>query len=84
MRAIFGLVGILVVMAIVAILMKQNLQATRSTGGAGAPATLEGVKVPQVDTSKNVREQSQQIQQQVQTELNQALQQGANRVKDTE
>jgi hypothetical protein len=45
---------------------------------------LEGVKVPQVDTSKNVREQSQQIQQQVQTELNQALQQGANRVKDAE
>jgi len=84
MRAVFGLVGILVVMALVAILMKQNLQATRSTSGASAPVTVEGVKVPQVDTSKNVREQSQQIQQQVQTELNQALQQGADRAKDAE
>ena len=84
MRAVFGLVGILVVMAIVAILMKQNLQATRSEGTAGSPPAVEGVKVPQVDTSKNVREQSQQIQQQVQTELNQALQQGADRVKEAE
>ena len=74
MRAVFGLAGLLVVMAIVALLMKQNLNATRA-GAAPAPAAVDGVKVPQIDTSKNVREQSQQIQQQYKQALDAALQQ---------
>ena len=81
MRAVFGLAGLLVVMAIVALLMKQNLNATRA-GAAPAPAAVDGVKVPQIDTSKNVREQSQQIQQQVQVQLNQAAQQDAKRLQE--
>lgn len=83
MRAIVGLVSILVVMAIVGVLMKNNLNATRS---AGSPASVaeDGVKLPQVDTSKNVRDQSQQIQNQVRDELNQALQQGSQRLDDAE
>ena len=78
MRAILGLGGLLVVMAIVAILMKQNLNATRASA---APAAAQGVKVPQIDTSKNVREQSQQVQKQVQDDLNKAMQQGSERLE---
>lgn len=83
MRAVFGLVGLLVVMAIVGVLMKNNLSATRSTG-ATAPVAVDGVKVPQVDATKNVRDQSQQIQKQVQDDLNQALQQGSQRLENAE
>jgi hypothetical protein len=78
MRAILGLGGLLVVMAIVAILMKQNLSTTRTTA---VPASVEGVNVPKLDTSKNVHEQSQQIQKQVQDDLNKALQQGNERLE---
>ena len=83
MRAVFGLAGLLVVMAIVGVLMKNNLSATRSTG-ASAPVAVDGVKVPQVDATKNVRDQSQQIQKQVQDDLNQALQQGSQRLDNAE
>ena len=83
MRAVFGLVGLLVVMAIVGVLMKNNLSATRSTGTT-APVAVDGVKVPQVDATKNVRDQSQQIQKQVQDDLNQALQQGSQRLENAE
>ena len=78
MRAILGLGGLLVVMAIVGILMKQNLSATRAST---APAAAQGVNVPQIDSSKNVREQSQQVQKQVQDDLNKALQQGNERLE---
>ena len=78
MRAMLGLGGLLVVMAIVAILMKQNLNATRASA---APAAAQGVNVPQIDTSKNVREQSQQVQKQVQDDLNKAMQQGSERLE---
>ncbi len=81
MRAVFGLAGLLVVMAIIGVLMKQNLGATRSST---APAASSGVAVPAVDATKNVREQSQQIQNQVRDDLNQALQQGSDRMKDLE
>ena len=81
MRAILGLGGLLVVMAIVALLMKQNLNATRASA---APAAVPGVNVPQIDASKNVREQSQQVQKQVQDDLNKALQQGSERLESLE
>ena len=78
MRAILGLGGLLVVMAIVAILMKQNLNATRASA---APAAAQGMNVPQIDASKNVREQNQQVQKQVQDDLNKAMQQGSERLE---
>ncbi|PWB19604.1 hypothetical protein [Comamonas sp. JNW] len=68
------------VMAIVALLMKQNMGVTK----APAPAAVEGVRVPQIDTSKDVNAQSRQIQQQVQDQLNQAVQQDAQRLKQAE
>lgn len=81
MRAIFGLVGVLVVMGIIALLMKQNLHAT---GVDSAAANSTSVTVPAIDTSGNVHEQSQQIQRQVRDGLNEALQQGEQRLKDAE
>lgn len=80
MRAVLGLSGLLVVMAIVALLMKQNMGVTK----APAPAAVEGLRVPQIDTSKDVNAQSRQIQQQVQDQLNQAVQQDAQRLKQAE
>ncbi|MEJ5028935.1 MULTISPECIES: hypothetical protein [unclassified Comamonas] len=80
MRAVLGLAGLLVVMAIVALLMKQNMGVTK----APTPAAVEGVRVPQIDTSKDVNAQSRQIQQQVQDQLNQAVQQDAQRLKQAE
>jgi len=80
MRAVLGLAGLLVVMAIAALLMKQNMGVTK----APAPAAVEGVRVPQIDTSKDVNAQSRQIQQQVQDQLNQAVQQDAQRLKQAE
>lgn len=80
MRAVLGLVGLLVTMAIVAVLMKQNMGTTQ----APSPAAVEGVRVPQIDTSKDMHVQSQQIQQQVQDQLNQAVQQDAQRLKQAE
>ena len=83
MRAVFGLVGLLVVMAIVAVLMKQNLAATRAAA-VPAAATAHGVKAPQIDITKNLHQQSQQIQKQVQDDLNQALQQGSQRLENSD
>ena len=83
MRAVLGLAGLLVVMAIVAIVMKQNLAATRAAA-VPAAATANGVKAPQIDTTKNVHQQSQQIQKQVQDDLNQALQQGSQRLENSD
>ncbi|MEF9963506.1 MAG: hypothetical protein RR749_11670 [Comamonas sp.] len=81
MRAIFGLAGVLVVMAIIAVLMKQNLH---GAGADSATANSTSVAVPTIDPSGNVHTQSQQIQQQVRDGLNDALQQGEQRLKDAE
>ncbi|MEJ5128160.1 hypothetical protein WH367_19120 [Comamonas sp. MYb21] len=81
MRAIFGLAGVLVVMAIIAALMKQNLH---GTGADPSAANSTSVTVPSIDTSGNVHTQSKQIQQQVRDELNNALQQDDQRLKDAD
>jgi hypothetical protein len=65
MRAL-GLIGLLLALAIVGLLVKQQL---KSTGMAAAPA---GQAVP---AGGNVREQSQQIQQQFKQSLDAAMKQ---------
>ncbi|GAB2470707.1 hypothetical protein GCM10027082_22570 [Comamonas humi] len=61
-----GLVGLLVVLALVAVLGKKQLQATREIAvQPGGPAVTAG---------GNVREQSQQIQNQVRQQLESAMQ----------
>jgi F0F1-type ATP synthase membrane subunit b/b' len=70
MRIVFGLMGLVVVLAIVGILSKKQLGA------------VSNIKVPQttdvpmaVDTNASVKAQSQQIQNQVKQQLENAMQQ---------
>ena len=73
MRAVFGLVGLVVVLAVVGVLAKKQLSAVRTpvpslqtvpVGSAGAPAS-----------AATVRDQSQQIQQQVKQQMEGLMQQ---------
>lgn len=72
MRAVFGIVGLLVALAIVGIVVKKQLQATGQSVGAIAPAASGG----------NVAAQSQRIQQQIQSDVTKALEQGAAQRQD--
>jgi hypothetical protein len=67
MRAVFGIVSLLVVLAIVAVLAKKQLQAVNSAVATVAPAASGGTVV----------EQSRQLQQQVKANVAKALEQGA-------
>ena len=67
MRAVFGVVGLLVALAIVGIVAKKQLQASGTSLSQAAPAASAG----------NVAQQSRQIQQQVQADVAKALEQGA-------
>jgi hypothetical protein len=67
MRAVFGVVGLLVALAIVGIVAKKQLQATGVSAGPLAPAASAGT----------VAQQSRQVQQQIQADVTKALEQGA-------
>jgi hypothetical protein len=72
MRGIFGLVGLMVALAIVGLLVKQQMTSGRPTspvvqGAAGSP-------VPAASEPGNVVQQSQQVQQQVKQAMDAALQ----------
>lgn len=69
MRFMLGLVGLLVVLALVAVLGKKQLQATHEIAVPSAAP-----EVPAITASGNVREQSQQIQNQVRQQLESAIQ----------
>lgn len=74
MRAVFGVVGLLVVLAIVGIAAKKQLQASVVSPGTAAPAASAG----------NVAQQSRRIQQQVQADVTKALEQGAAAARQDE
>jgi hypothetical protein len=67
MRIVFGVVGLLVVLAIVGVVVKKQLQATGQAVSAAAPAA----------SGANVAEQSRQLQQQIKADVTKALEQGA-------
>ncbi len=73
MRAVFGLVGLVVVLAIVGLLAKKQLSATR----APVPAlqTVAPGAAPASAPPVTVREQSQQVQQQVKQQMEGLMQQ---------
>ena len=75
MRFAFGLVGLLVALAIVGVLVKKQMSATRLVAPPAALAPAAGASAP-----RNAREQSQQIQEQFKQQLDSALQQGQQRV----
>lgn len=71
MRALFGMVSLLLVLAIVGVLVKKQLSPAPL-----APATADGSIVLPVPTEgSTVRQQSQQIQQQYRQKLEGAMQQ---------
>ncbi len=72
MKAMFGVVSLLVALAIVGLLAARQLK-------TAAPSVSSG----DVAASGTVREQSQQIQQKVKDDVTKALQQGAAARKDT-
>ena len=72
MRAVFGVVSLLVVLAIVGVLASKQLRAVDSSVATVAPAASAGTVV----------EQSRRLQQQVESDVAKALAQGAGARKD--
>lgn len=79
MRLLFSAVSLLIVLAIVGVLVTKSLRGTQrslgaATAASGAPAMPAG----------NVREQSRQLQEQMQRDVARALEQGAQRTEADE
>lgn len=74
MRAGLGIVSLLIVLALVALLTRKNMETTRVLAPAvQAAPTADGAPAP--TPTGNVRQQSQQIQQQYKASLEKALNQ---------
>jgi len=85
MKAMFGVVSLLIALAIVGFLAARQLKTaapSATSSATAAAAATAGVALPDVSTSGSVREQSQQIQQKVKDDVAKALQQGAAQRKD--
>lgn len=85
MKAMFGMVSLLIALAIVGFLAARQLKTVAPSATASATsnaAQAAGVALPDVSASGTVREQSQQIQQKVKDDVVKALQQGAQPRKD--
>ena len=76
MRAVFGVVSLLVVLAVVGVLMTKQLKATSRTLSSAAVQVAPGTASAVAST---VREQSQQLQQQVANDVAKAIEQGARK-----
>lgn len=77
MRAIFGVVSLLIVLAVVGIAAKKQFQAVNNVG-ASLPAAQTSTDTKTVaPAASTVRAQSQQLQQRVADDVNKALEQGA-------
>lgn len=80
MRGMFGLVGLLLVVAIIGLLAKKNLGALNAV--TPPAATSAGVALPTTTPGATVKEQSQQIQQQVKQSVEAAVQQAPRDVPE--
>jgi hypothetical protein len=80
MRAVFGVVSLLVALAIVGIVTVKQLK-TVSGSVSSPPVAADGAT--STPTSTEVREQSQQLQQRVKDDVTRALEQGAARSDET-
>ena len=76
MRFSFGLIGLLLALAIVGVLVKKQMSAMRVSAPPALSAPADGASAPQ-----NVRQQSQQIQQQFKQQLDAAMQQAPQRAE---
>jgi hypothetical protein len=77
MRALFSLVGLLIVVAIVMMIAKKQLQAV-------VPAALQATPTVPGAPAPTVQEQSRSAQQKVLQDVNRALEQGAARASDAQ
>ena len=73
MRAIFGVVSLLVVVALIGLLAGRQLKAMRVAAPAAATGAASGTPAP------TVREQSIQVQDKVRSDVAKALEQGARK-----
>ena len=79
MRALFGVVSLLVVLAIIGLLASKQLKAVNhSVSSAAAQAAPGSASAPPAATG-TVREQSQQLQDRVKSDITKALEQGARK-----
>ena len=78
MRAIFGVVSLLVVLAIVSVVASKQLKSVNQTVGTTMPPAQTGAE-QSAPAPTTVREQSQQIQQRVTGDIQKSLEQGAAR-----
>ena len=76
MRALFGVVSLLVALAVVGVVAMKQLKAVSPS--TSAPSAEDGSAAAE-QPAANVREQSQQMQQRVKDDVTRALQQGAAR-----
>jgi hypothetical protein len=74
MKALFGIVSLLVALALVGILVSKQLHATRSLTVDSSKGPASGASTPAA-----VREQSQQIQNKVRDDVVKMLEQGARK-----
>jgi hypothetical protein len=77
MRALFSLVGLLIVVAIIAMIAKKQLQAVVPAIVPAAPTAAGG-------NAPTVQEQSRAAQQKVLQDVNRALEQGAARASESQ
>ena len=71
MRTGFGLIGLLLALALVAVLVKKQMSATR----VAVPPAVQGLPAPAAGAASTVRAQSQQVQQQVKQQMDALMQQ---------
>lgn len=84
MRAVFGIVSLVVVLATVGVIAKKQLTSTRQAIPAVALPAVEGAPVITVNPDATVKAQSQQIQQQYKQALESALAQPRSVPEDAE
>jgi hypothetical protein len=77
MRALFSLVGLLIVVAIIVMIAKKQLQAV-------APGIVPPTSASAGGTAPTVQEQSRNVQQKVLQDVNRALEQGAARASEAQ
>ena len=83
MRAVFGVISLLIVLAVIGgVAVKQMRATSQALGNAGssalraAPPSADGTAATALPAG-NVREQSQQLQQRVRDDVSRSLEQGA-------
>ena len=79
MKAIFGVVSLLVALPIVGLIAVKQLKAV---GKTGSPASADAPAVPQMSGSGTIRDQSRELQNKVVNDAIKAMQQGADARKD--